>query len=80
MRDNVVRELRYAATEWKKQNNRPLYTGEIDVFAALTEAADTIEELWEEVKEHRKQYGWTENAPWPDVPDKIVDADGWEYV
>ena len=45
MRDNIAFLLRGAAEDWKKKNNRPLYTFELNVYSALTEAAAAIDEL-----------------------------------
>lgn len=55
MRDNIVSELRFAAKKWKEDNQRILFTGEIDVGQALSEAADAIEALSIECKEWRER-------------------------
>lgn len=45
MRDNMVAEPRFAANKWKKDNQRNLFTGEIDAGQALSEAAEALEEM-----------------------------------
>lgn len=54
MRDNVVFLLKGAAEDWKKKNNRALWTFELDVYSALTEAAEAIEELQKTVDSQDK--------------------------